>query len=196
MTRNDTPLTDEQRETLEKYKNMIFWHYYQYLAKHRWVDEAAVFEFVTEGAINAVRKYNPDGGASFPTYLDQRIKGAYCNYFYTINRKKRSLCECVPYGEDFNLEAMMGEDALQTDDYDNVANEDSFWNRALEALAPRQRDVVRLYYGKGMTFPQIAKQLGCTLSAACQAHVGALERLRKAIDKGTLDCEYVPKKST
>lgn len=48
-------------------------------------------------------------------------------------------------------------------------------------LTPRQRQVVELYYGRRMTSPQIARELGVSSSTVCRTLKSAKERLYKLL---------------
>ncbi|HUR36555.1 MAG TPA: FliA/WhiG family RNA polymerase sigma factor [Terriglobales bacterium] len=61
-------------------------------------------------------------------------------------------------------------------------------SRAIHALPPRERQVIRLYYLEEMTMKQTGAAMGVTESRICQMHSSAMARLRKAMRlRGTID---------
>lgn len=52
---------------------------------------------------------------------------------------------------------------------------------AVGSLPARQRDVLQMYYGRGMKLAQVASALGVTTSRACQVKTLAHARLRSAM---------------
>lgn len=58
--------------------------------------------------------------------------------------------------------------------------QDRMWS-AVSNLPARQRDVLQMYYGRGMKLAQVASVLGVTTSRACQVKTLAHARLRSAM---------------
>ena len=54
---------------------------------------------------------------------------------------------------------------------------------ALKALAPRDAQILALYYNEEFTYAEIGALLGVTESRVCQLHGRALARLRAAVEK-------------
>jgi RNA polymerase sigma factor for flagellar operon FliA len=54
---------------------------------------------------------------------------------------------------------------------------------ALKALAPRDAQILGLYYNEEFTYAEIGELLGVTESRVCQLHGRALARLRAAVEK-------------
>lgn len=50
--------------------------------------------------------------------------------------------------------------------------------KAIEALKPRERDLVRLYYGQGMTWEEVCEEMHYSWSTVHRIHSDALVALR------------------
>lgn len=75
-------------------------------------------------------------------------------------------------------------DATATAADDQIESERSkhALTRAIEALPPRLRQVLELYYGDELTLRDIGNILGVTESRICQLHAEAVKRLRASCD--------------
>ncbi len=64
------------------------------------------------------------------------------------------------------------------DDAASAQQEYSLLSDATDALTPREREVLRLYYEEGQTLREIGAQLGVTESRVSQIHTRAIQSLR------------------
>jgi len=62
--------------------------------------------------------------------------------------------------------------------YDEDDWSDNFVNVPYDALSERQRDVVFMRWVCGMSFPEIAEEMGCQVGAAKQIHARAMFTLQ------------------
>ncbi len=73
--------------------------------------------------------------------------------------------------------------ALTPDDAVSARQQQTLLFHATEALPPREREVLRLYYEEGQTLREIGSQLGVSESRVSQLHTHAIQSLRSTLSQ-------------
>ncbi|MBI3998143.1 MAG: sigma-70 family RNA polymerase sigma factor [Armatimonadetes bacterium] len=146
------------------------------------------------GLIDALRRYDPTRGVCFSTYASHRIRGAILDGLRardpvprSIRRALKARCDScraqarggiqfldldealmVPEDESQGPEAL----ALQADLLRHV-------RRGLQALPPRDREVLAMRMIRGMPLREVAARLGLSITRIVEIQTRALVRLRR-----------------
>jgi RNA polymerase sigma factor (sigma-70 family) len=128
------------------------------------------------GALEAARRWRPDGGAALRTFAYSRMVGAMRDAVraaHHVDRRdvgRRGLVPLLPIASAANVPAA------------GPSLERLLLTRELLAgLPPRLRCVLEQYYLKGRTLASIARTLRVNESRVCQLKTQALARLRKQV---------------
>lgn len=135
------------------------------------------------GLLEAIQRYRHDSGVPFAAYARFRIKGAMIDGLRHTNwnfRKARSTDERRRRSREVSLDepgAVAVADRPLSTDYLLLGAA----GRVLEALPERWKQVLRLHYVEGLTFVEVAAELGLTVRWVRLVHSTALERLRAGL---------------
>lgn len=128
------------------------------------------------GLVDAARSYDPSRGVKFATFARMRIHGAIRDACRSEGKRRpRAGFDGIEESEAFAM-ADPGLSALE-DDEDRRAS-DARFERLLEVLTPRERIVMRAYYGQGRRTREIAEALEMSQSRASAVHMEALGKIR------------------
>lgn len=155
---------------------------------------------------DSLERYDPHRGVAFPVFASHRIRGAILDEFRKLDDSKRSgLCPerspafpqagqastggaggvfraARPRGR--HLAWMKSHDALdRLVDPRGSGSIDDFERREVitfltMTLSARERSILNLYYGRGITMREISKRLGLSAPRISALHTGILGRLQ------------------
>lgn len=160
------------------------------------VSEEDLFSAGMVGLMTASRSYDPSRGAEFKTYAYHRIRGAILDELRRLDFLPRSQRDKarqqgseapnvvgIPTDEDGqeSLEARTQEPPCEKADMQDALD------RQMEELPPKMRDVVFLYYRKGLRMREIGERMGLTESRVSQIHSNALANLQRRLRRATGD---------
>lgn len=147
--------------------------------------------------IRAVKVFDPDSGHSFSTYLVHAVKWYFSRYVKQDKNRRDLYILDAPTSKDEADGATVGEliadEAAEfTEDIQHKVDMDRLPGIVLEALencykdherAQKHYDVIVAYYLQGMTYKQIAQEIGCSLDYVRQMIRYALRTLRHPRNK-------------
>lgn len=143
-------------------------------------------DLVSAGAIglmDAAKKHDQtrEGGASFKTYAEYRIRGAMLDEIRSMSFTPRSVYERGEQAQLCDVEEVDIVDRQTVDPVDALAEKDEHERlaAAIQTLPAKHRRVLTLYYGDDLTMKEIGEQMHVTESRCCQIHKEALARMRK-----------------
>ena len=144
------------------------------------------------GLVQAARRYRGDRGASFGAYAAQRVRGQILDALRDRDPLTRSARRA------FRAAQRDGDTSASNPSYVEVsldrigdiaevgkppADRDERWPvvaGALRDLAPLERRVLVLSYGRGLTLREIGREVGLSESGVCRLRARALARMRLA----------------
>jgi RNA polymerase sigma factor FliA len=144
------------------------------------------------GLVQAARRYRGDRGASFGAYAARRVRGQILDALRERDPLTRSARRA------FRAAQQAGDDRGAVPPYVEVSLDrigdvpevhrapdrlDERWPRvasALRDLAPLERRVLVLSYGRGLTLREIGAEVGLSESGVCRLRARALARVRSA----------------
>ncbi len=135
----------------------------------------------------AIKWYKPDKGYKFTTYLNYALKhtirGLYSGKDDALNQAATMSLE-QPIGEDKDGGVLTVADTVADDTaaqiFEEIDRYDEFslLRRAIGELPGIHRDVIKLYYFKGLKLREVGEQLGISFQRVRQIEGEALRRLR------------------
>lgn len=131
-----------------------------------------------ETILSAIDYYDPARGVHFLGYVKARLK-----YLYLEKHKQKqvlSLNEPVKGGEFIDLLEGDGWDPIDLIIY---KEEIQALQEGINSLPQRQREVIILYYIKGLSMEQIAKKLGISYRTVANTKTIAINKLKKIMVK-------------
>jgi RNA polymerase sigma factor for flagellar operon FliA len=162
----------------------------------RGADREDLIAWGVVGLVQAARRYRGDLGASFGAYAARRVRGQVLDALRErdplTRAARRAYREAQRVSEDLpppyveiSLDrlAELGDAGLAAPP-SAAARHDVRWARVsceLRRLAPIERRVLVLSYGRGFTLREIGGEVGLSESGVCRVRARALRRLRTAI---------------
>lgn len=126
------------------------------------------------GFISAVYAYKEDEGASFSTFANHCIKNRIIGAVRTANSKKRIPSDLVvPLDRQANF---ISEDFTPEEHLISQQEAEKIYRLIKNSLTDKERKVFLLYLS-GMSYDQVAKQIGCTGKSVDST----LQRVRKKL---------------
>jgi RNA polymerase sigma factor for flagellar operon FliA len=149
------------------------------------------------GLVQAARRYRGDRGASFGAYAARRVRGQILDALRERDPLTRSARRAFRAAQRTSEDGGPGAAALtppyvevSLDRIGDVAevhrppeHRDERWPivaSALRDLAPLERRVLVLSYGRGLTLREIGSEIGLSESGVCRLRARALARVRMA----------------
>lgn len=136
------------------------------------------------GLMDAMSKYDASKNATFRTYASTRIQGEMLDAIRQWRRNPHyqkqvfyreldiiSLVHHIAWAMAENPESLAGEQSRR-----------EYLEQVTEALSPRERRVLALYYGKGLTLKEVGALLGVDESRVSQIHTAAVRQLGTLVD--------------
>lgn len=139
------------------------------------------------GLVKAARTFDESRGFLFSTYAGNCIQKEILAYMKRQRKHKRSISINQDIrgtdGDGAPMEEILG---YSQKEYENVWKRDLL-ERCIRSLNQSQREIVLLYYGKGLKQKEIAKQLGISQGQVCRIIKRCLEKMRKILGGGAED---------
>lgn len=134
------------------------------------------------GLVKAARAFDESKGILFSTYAWISIKRRILLYIKRQRKHKRdiSINQDIRGTDGVPMEEILG---YSQKEYENVWKRDLL-ERCIRSLNQSQREIVLLYYGKGLKQKEIAKQLGISQGQVCRIIKRCLEKMRKTLGGG------------
>jgi RNA polymerase sigma factor for flagellar operon FliA len=148
------------------------------------------------GLVQAARRYRGDRGASFGAYAARRVRGQILDALRErdplTRSARRAYRAAQRASEDGGVAAAANPPYVEVslDRIGDVAevqrapeHRDERWPivaSALRDLAPLERRVLVLSYGRGLTLREIGSEIGLSESGVCRLRARALARMRSA----------------
>jgi RNA polymerase sigma factor for flagellar operon FliA len=149
------------------------------------------------GLVQAAHRYRGDRGASFGAYAARRVRGQILDALRErdpLTRSARRAFRAAQRASDDGGAAARGANPpfveVSLDRIGDVAevhrgpgHRDERWPlvaTALRDLAPLERRVLVLSYGRGLTLREIGREVGLSESGVCRLRARALARVRSA----------------
>ena len=136
------------------------------------------------GLVKAARAFDESKGILFSTYAWNCIKRRILLYIKRQRKHKRDISINQDIwgtdGDGAPMEEILG---YSQKEYENVWKRDLL-ERCIRSLNQSQREIVLLYYGKGLKQKEIAKQLGISQCQVCRIIKRCLEKMRKILGGG------------
>lgn len=149
------------------------------------------------GLVQAARRYRGDRGASFGAYAARRVRGQILDVLRERDPLTRSARRALRAAQRASEDRGAGASAasppyveISLDRIGEVAEvhrtpeqRDERWPQvasALRDLAPLERRVLVLSYGRGLTLREIGSEVGLSESGVCRLRARALARVRSA----------------
>jgi RNA polymerase sigma factor FliA len=149
--------------------------------------------------VQAARRYRGDRGASFGAYAARRVRGQILDALRErdplTRSARRAFREAQRAGQDSSqatgtpavnppyVEVSLDRIGELAETERPPGRRDERWPgvaRALRDLAPLERRVLVLSYGRGLTLREIGKEVGLSESGVCRLRARALARMRSA----------------
>jgi RNA polymerase sporulation-specific sigma factor len=142
-----------------------------------------VIQEATIGLIEAIERYEPERGVSFPSYASFRIKGQVINFLQKINSEIISLDKSLD--EEFQQPLL---EQLRSEIYDEEQQiEKISWNEylkeALKKLPEKERKVIELTLIQEMDMQKVAQQMKISLPHVYRLQKKGLLRMRGMLAK-------------
>lgn len=134
------------------------------------------------GLVKAARTFDESRGFLFSTYAGNCIQKEILAYMKRQRKHKRSISinQDIRGFQGVPVEEILG---YSQKEYENVWKRDLL-ERCIRSLNQSQREIVLLYYGKGLKQKEIAKQLGISQGQVCRIIKRCLEKMRKILGGG------------
>lgn len=170
-----------QEAVLESLKPLVFASITKY-----YFGRETFADMVQEGymkILQEIGRFDEERGVPFLGYIKMQLK-----YFYMEKgkreRKTLSLNHPLDMGDDRMEFLDMLRDETVDIEKDMLQKEEMlFLKQALKQLSPKQKEVIELYFYKGMNMRQIAQQLGLHYKTVVKRKERALENLRRSARK-------------
>lgn len=147
----------------------------------------------TIGLIKAINTFQPDRNIKLATYASRCIENEILMYIRKHSGAKAEVSIDEPLNIDWDGNELLLSDILGSDDNSISFEIEQFEERmavrkAVEALEPREREIIELRYGmsgkKEMTQKEVADRLGISQSYISRLEKKILARLRAQIKAG------------
>jgi RNA polymerase sigma factor for flagellar operon FliA len=140
------------------------------------------------GLVQAARRYRGDRGASFGAYAARRVRGQVLDALRERDPLTRSARRAFRSAQRVTEDLPPPYVEISLERLGDLAAErrkggkpDERWvrvARALRDLAPLERKVLVLSYGRGLTLREIGDEIGLSESGVCRLRARALQRVR------------------
>jgi RNA polymerase sigma factor for flagellar operon FliA len=140
------------------------------------------------GLVQAAQRYRGDRGASFGAYAARRVRGQVLDALRERDPLTRSARRAFRSAQRTNedlpppyVEVSLERVGDLPESRKPGENRDQRWEivaRALRDLAPLERRVLILSYGRGLTLREIGGEIGLSESGVCRLRARALDRVR------------------
>ena len=147
----------------------------------------------TIGLIKAINTFQPDRNIKLATYASRCIENEILMYIRKHSNNKAEVSIDEPLNIDWDGNELLLSDILGSDDNSISFEIEQFEERmavrrAVEALEPREREIIELRYGmsgkKEMTQKEVADRLGISQSYISRLEKKIIARLRAQIKAG------------
>lgn len=142
------------------------------------------------GLVQAARRYRGDRGASFGAYAARRVRGQVLDALRErdpLTRAERRAFRTAQHGGECPpppfVEVSLDRVGDIAEEHRRAQPRDERWTAAAQALrdlAPLERRVLVLSYGRGLTLREIGEEIGLSESGVCRLRARALQRVRGA----------------
>ena len=145
------------------------------------------------GLVQAARRYRGDRGASFGAYAARRVRGQILDALRERDPLTRSARRAFRAAQRAGDDRGAGAQPYVEVSLDRIGDvpevqrapgrQDERWPQvasALRDLAPLERRVLVLSYGRGLTLREIGEEVGLSESGVCRLRARALARVRSA----------------
>ena len=156
----------------------------------RGADREDLISWGVVGLVQAAKRYRGDRGASFGSYAARRVRGQVLDALRERDPLSRAARRAYRSAQRASEDIAPPYVELSLDRIGDVpeqrpagAARDARWQevaRALRDLAPAERRVLVLSYGRGLTLREIGAEIGLSESGVCRLRSRALERVRMA----------------
>lgn len=146
------------------------------------------------GLVQAAQRYRGDRGASFGAYAARRVRGQVLDALRDRDPLTRSARRAFRSAQRNNddlpppyVEVSLDRVGDLPESRKLAERRDGRWEvvaRALRDLAPLERRVLVLSYGRGLTLREIGDEIGLSESGACRLRARALDRVRSLCEAG------------
>jgi RNA polymerase sigma factor for flagellar operon FliA len=146
------------------------------------------------GLVQAAQRYRGDRGASFGAYAARRVRGQVLDALRERDPLTRSARRAFRSAQRSNgdlpppyVEVSLDRVGELPESRKPADRRDERWEvvaRALRDLAPLERRVLVLSYGRGLTLREIGDEIGLSESGVCRLRARALDRVRSLCDAG------------
>ena len=154
------------------------------------VDVEDLISIGTIGLIKAVNTFKPDKNIKLATYSSKCIENEILMYIRKNSGKRTDVSIDEPLRVDWDGNELLLCDVLGTEENSAMQEieqdeEKQIINRAVSALAPREREIIELRFGlrsgREMTQKEVADALGISQSYISRLEKRIIERLREEI---------------
>lgn len=136
-----------------------------------------VIQEATIGLIEAVERYDPKKGISFPSYASFRIKGQVLNFLNRISEEIISLDRQIDEDSSALIEQIKGEMYEEDSEIEKI-----FWKshlkEALKRLPEKERKVIELTLIEGKDMKRVASELKISLPHVYRLQKKGVMRMR------------------
>ncbi|QZY54330.1 RNA polymerase sigma factor [Crassaminicella profunda] len=167
-----------KEEVVERLKPLVFASIKKY-----YFGEEEFKDLFQEGVLKILReieKFDETKGVPFLGYIKLQLK-----FFYMEKRKKSrkelSLNNQVGTGEDLlSFIDLLVDETANIEERLLKSEKHLFLGRALQTLTTKQKQIIILYYGKGLNMRRISKMLGLHYQTIVKTKERALEKMKKS----------------
>jgi RNA polymerase sigma factor for flagellar operon FliA len=154
-------------------------------------------ELINDGVIGlytALERYNPDRGVGFSTYAGHRIRGAMLDGLRERDPLPRALRRAQKAAETGGIQFLELDEALMVPD-DEAASPEVLAMEAdlrrrvrcgLDALPPRDREVLELRMVRGLPLRAVAAHLSLSITRIAEIQTRGITRLRRYLNEEPL----------
>lgn len=152
------------------------------------VELTELISFGAEGLLQAARRFDPSGSASFKTFAHYRIRGAIYDGLarhgsmgrkaYRRYRDEWNACSLTALPQHGTVETDPIEDMEPTDERLFKSQMFELLEKAIAELPERKRKLIRARYFEGSTLEGAGAELNVSKSWASRMHASALMELR------------------
>lgn len=193
LTREEEAALLNSEELSQEAKNLLIEHNLRlvvYIAKRFEGTGTGIEDLVsigTIGLIKAINTFRPDKNIKLATYASRCIENEILMYIRKFSGVRCEISIDEPLNVDWDGNELLLSDVLGNDD-DNIVyeieqrEEREMIRRAVEALEPREREIIEMRYGLGgrdeMTQKEVADSLGISQSYISRLEKKIIGRLR------------------
>ena len=193
LTREEETALLNSEELSQEAKNLLIEHNLRlvvYIAKRFEGTGTGIEDLVsigTIGLIKAINTFRPDKNIKLATYASRCIENEILMYIRKFSGVRCEISIDEPLNVDWDGNELLLSDVLGNDD-DNIVyeieqrEEREMIRRAVEALEPREREIIEMRYGLGgrdeMTQKEVADSLGISQSYISRLEKKIIGRLR------------------